>query len=179
MDAPQAENTARNMNSSDTLQKWRLAFQGLMYYGSLTPIVEQPDEQLAILLNSMVMIQGGNNYPLSRPLPDADQTYGCLIYATKIPLVVEVLILLSAIFLVAAFLAFVVCWLNVLKQPKSQKAATKTYHMAWFHGLHLLLPEIIWTRQDVWIMKRYHRFLQQILNIGWLDFLEQRAARML
>jgi hypothetical protein len=78
MDAPLAKSVVSNMNSSAAIQMWRMAFQGLMYYGTFSPIIENPEEQLAILLNTMMMIQWGNSFLLSTPLPDDDQTYDCL-----------------------------------------------------------------------------------------------------
>jgi hypothetical protein len=127
MDAPPAEGTASRMNSSAALTNWRLSFQGLMYYGSLTSNITQPEEQLVLLLNTMLMVQGGSNYLLQTLAPDADQTYGCLKFATEVPVVVEALVFISAALLVVTFLALLIIQIRLMAQPKAERQATKNF----------------------------------------------------
>jgi hypothetical protein len=89
MDAPIAETIVSQMNSPEVLFNWVPTFQGLMYYGALTPVVHDPEQELAMLLNTMAMVYGGNNMLLSSPALNADQTQGCIITATRIPLGVD------------------------------------------------------------------------------------------
>jgi hypothetical protein len=74
MDTPNAETILSQMESLKMLSIWKLAFQGLMYYDTLTPITQDPDQELAMLLNTMVTVYDGNNILLSVPALDADQT---------------------------------------------------------------------------------------------------------
>jgi hypothetical protein len=60
------------MESVTSLGVWKATFQGLMYYGTGTPVVQDPEQELAMLLNTMVMVYGGNNMLLSVPAPNAD-----------------------------------------------------------------------------------------------------------
>jgi hypothetical protein len=101
MHALNAETMQSQMESVTSLKAWTMAFQGLMYYGSLTPAVKDPEQELAMLLNTMVMVYGGNNILLSVPAPDADQTQGCIVMAAHIPLVVEAMVLIVAALLLA------------------------------------------------------------------------------
>ncbi|KAJ5776972.1 hypothetical protein N7520_000218 [Penicillium odoratum] len=94
MNAPSAETILAEMNATASLETWAATFQGLMYYGTGTTSISDPTTELAILLNTMTMVQGGDNILLSVPAPDADQTQGCIIAGTDVPLVIEALVLL-------------------------------------------------------------------------------------
>ncbi|KAJ5674934.1 uncharacterized protein N7477_004868 [Penicillium maclennaniae] len=94
MNATLAETITGAMNSTVALDTWKATFQGLMYYGTGTRSISDPALELAILLNTMTMVQGGNNILLSIPAQDADQTQGCVISATNVPLVMEALVLI-------------------------------------------------------------------------------------
>lgn len=113
MNAPTVENIQSQMWSISALNMWRLAFQGLMYYGTGTPVVQDPEQELAMLLNTMIMVYGGNNILLNSPAVDADQTQGCIVRATNIPLIVEALVLMVAGLLVA-LTTLLVCYSLVL-----------------------------------------------------------------
>ena len=103
LDAPGAENIVSQMDSPETLLKWSLTYQGLMYYGTGSDMIGEPQQQLARLLNTIVMIQGGDNDVLNTPSIDADQTIGCISEATHIPAVVEALFLIVIIILLILF----------------------------------------------------------------------------
>lgn len=94
MNAVPAEIITGAMNTTATLEVWKATFQGLMYYGTGTPSVSNPTLELAILLNTMTMVQGGDNILLSLPALDADQTQGCIVPATYVPPVMEALVLI-------------------------------------------------------------------------------------
>ncbi|KAJ5538982.1 hypothetical protein N7513_007314 [Penicillium frequentans] len=96
MNAVPAEKITGAMNTTIALENWKTLFQGLMYYGTGTPSVSDPELGLAILLNTMTMVYGGNNMLLSVPAQDADQTQGCIVFATNVPTVIEALVLLVA-----------------------------------------------------------------------------------
>jgi hypothetical protein len=100
MNAPNAETIQSQMESVTSLGVWKATFQGLMYYGTGTPVVQDPEQELAMLLNTMVMVYGGNNMLLTVSAPNADHTQGCIVSATHIPLVVEALVLIIATLLV-------------------------------------------------------------------------------
>jgi hypothetical protein len=127
MNAPPVETIQSQMWSSSALNVWLLAFQGLMYYGSLTPVVEDPGKELAMLLNTMVMVYGGNNILLSVPASDADNTQGCIVMATDIPLIVEVLVLTVAGILVA-LITLLACY-SLLFCTKDRVLKEATSHL--------------------------------------------------
>ena len=118
MNAAGAANTHRNMASLYDLNGWVATFQGLMYWGTNTPAIGDILDQLAILLNTMTMIAGGNNYLLASPQADADQTQGCLVPATLVPPVMVGIFFGTT----ALFIAMVIAWavtLVLLKNCKS------------------------------------------------------------
>ena len=78
VDAPGAKNTLSSMSSIYNINTWGLVMQGSMYNGADTPAVSNVPDQLAMLLNTMVMVSGGNNNLNSAPAADDDQTQGCL-----------------------------------------------------------------------------------------------------
>jgi hypothetical protein len=108
MTAPPVETIIRAMNSTATLEGWKATFQGLMYYGTGTPSVTNPTLQLAILLNTLTMVQGGDNIILSIPAPNADQTQGCIVPATDVPPVIMALVLIVAGSFVSLIVVFLV-----------------------------------------------------------------------
>jgi hypothetical protein len=99
-------------------------FQGPMYYGTGTPVVQDPEQELAMLLNTMVMVYGGNNMLLSVPAPNADQTQGCIVSATHIPLVVEALVLIIAALLVILTVLLASYALRLWAKDRVLKVAT-------------------------------------------------------
>ncbi|KAJ5642892.1 uncharacterized protein N7484_005399 [Penicillium longicatenatum] len=96
MSADLAEKITGAMNTTTALESWKTVFQGLMYYGTGTPSVSDPALELAVLLNTMTMVYGGNNILLSVPAQDAVQTQGCIVFATNVPPVIEALVLTVA-----------------------------------------------------------------------------------
>ncbi|KAH7136327.1 hypothetical protein EDB81DRAFT_844386 [Dactylonectria macrodidyma] len=87
LDAPGARNTRQKMASLYNLRHWVATFQSLMYYGTNTPAVNNVTDELAMLLNTMVMISGGGNYLLAKPLAGGDRTQGCIKVVAYVPLV--------------------------------------------------------------------------------------------
>ncbi|RDW63586.1 hypothetical protein BP6252_11131 [Coleophoma cylindrospora] len=106
--APPVQNVVNAMASLKALSLWKLTFQGLMFYGTGTPLVADPEQQLAILLNTMIMVQGGSNALLSTPAPDADQDQGCVVMATEVPRAVEVLVMITAVLLVTLLMLWLI-----------------------------------------------------------------------
>jgi hypothetical protein len=127
MSAPEAETALQSMQPWTTMQVWKMAFQGLMYYGTGTPVVVDPEAELAMLLNTMVMVQGGNNILLSVPALGEDQTQGCIAPATKIPFVVEALVLVVVGCAFGLLLLFVVYSLIIWSKDRVMKDATKHF----------------------------------------------------
>lgn len=108
LDAPGARNTHQNMASVYDLGEWVATFQGLMYYGTNTPVVNNVADELAMLLNTMVMISGGNNYLLATPLAGEDQTQGCVKVVAYVPLVmIGLFSFVGGLFLVSILLFIV------------------------------------------------------------------------
>ncbi|RKK68717.1 hypothetical protein BFJ69_g13352 [Fusarium oxysporum] len=107
LDAPGASNTHRQMASHYDLRGWLPTFQGLMYYGTNTSAVNDVTDQVAMLLNSMVMISGGNNYLLAKPVTGEDQTQGCIKVAAYVPpVMIGLFSFVGGLFLISTFLFF-------------------------------------------------------------------------
>lgn len=107
LDAPGASNTHRHMASHYDLRGWLPTFQGLMYYGTNTSAVNDVTDQLAMLLNSMVMISGGNNYLLAKPTTGEDHTQGCIkVVAYVPPAMIGLFSFVGGVFLISTFLFF-------------------------------------------------------------------------
>lgn len=117
MNAPGATNTARSMASLYDLKIWAPTFQGLMYWGTNTPAVNNVADQLAMLLNTMVMISGGRNYLLATPGVRQDQTQGCVKPAAYVPPTMIALFLLVLALSLLSLLAFLTLslWYRILK----------------------------------------------------------------
>lgn len=108
LDAPGARNTHQKMASVYDLRHWVATLQGLMYYGTNTPVVNNVTDEFAMLLNTMVMISGGNNYLLAKPLAGGDQTQGCIKVVAYVPLVmIGLFLFVGGLFLVSIFLFIV------------------------------------------------------------------------
>ena len=67
MNAVPAETITGAMNSTAALDMWKATFQGLMYYGTGTRSISNPALELAILLNTMTMVQGGRQHASFHP----------------------------------------------------------------------------------------------------------------
>jgi hypothetical protein len=124
MNAPNAETIQSQMESVTSLGVWKATFQGLMYYGTGTPVVQDPEQELAMLLNTMVMVYGGNNMLLTVSAPNADHTQGCIVSATHIPLVVEALVLIIATLLVILTVLLTSYALRLWAKDRVLKVAT-------------------------------------------------------
>jgi hypothetical protein len=96
-----------------------------MYYSTLTPVVQDPEQELAMLLNTMVMVYGGKIYYCRPQLSTQIRPKGCIITATHIPLVVEALVLIVARILIGLSIVLVSYTLLLWSTDKILKAATK------------------------------------------------------
>lgn len=110
---------------SDIARRVEVGFSRPEYYGSLTPAVKYPEKELAMLLNTMVMVYGGNNILLFVPAPDADQTQGCIVMAAHIPLVVEAMMLIVATLLVSLTALLFTYALILFAKDRVLKEATR------------------------------------------------------
>ncbi|EFY87060.1 hypothetical protein MAC_06849 [Metarhizium acridum CQMa 102] len=117
LNAPGATNTARSMASLYDLRVWAPMFQGLMYWGTNTPAVGNVAGQLAMLLNTMIMISGGRNYLLATPGARQDQTQGCVKPAAYVPPTMIAIFLFVLALFVLSLLAFLILslWFRILK----------------------------------------------------------------
>ncbi len=113
VDAPGARNTIISMSSIYDIKNWGLVMQGLMYNGADTPAVSNVPDQLAMLLNTMVMISGGNNNLNSAPAADDDQNQGCLSTVAYVPTGMVVVAISVAALLVVLAIAWLCAWLHL------------------------------------------------------------------
>ncbi|KAF5681910.1 hypothetical protein FDENT_7879 [Fusarium denticulatum] len=117
-----AEQTIRGMASGTTLKEWVPTFQGLMYNGFNTSAIQDVQDALAILLNTITMISGGNNYLLAEPGPGQDKTQGCLARAAYVPTVMVVIFLAVAGLGVTAFVAWCITSIRLFRSPSELEA---------------------------------------------------------
>lgn len=78
-------NIQRNIMSRQTLTDWTIVLDAAVYNGYQTPAAHDTQGKLEEVLNSMMMVSGGQNVLLNSPGPDADPTQGCIRYRTEIP----------------------------------------------------------------------------------------------
>ncbi|KAK6440437.1 hypothetical protein LTR95_003345 [Oleoguttula sp. CCFEE 5521] len=116
MDAPSAAAIASNIPSDSTLQAWGLLIQGNLYNGADTPPVDDVEDTLVWLLNSLVMVAGGGNYLLASP-PADHITQGCIKEITYIPPWVIYLAFVTAASLVLSLIATVYFWCTLRFNP--------------------------------------------------------------
>ncbi|KAI9690111.1 MAG: hypothetical protein M1820_010017 [Bogoriella megaspora] len=81
-------------DSFEVRAAWSMSFQGVMYNGTGTPINPEAADILGRHLNTMFMIQSGNN-SLSSTSPASSPTQGCLVDATDVPLLIVFLVLIG------------------------------------------------------------------------------------
>ncbi|KAF5560588.1 hypothetical protein FNAPI_4122 [Fusarium napiforme] len=117
-----AEQTIRGMASGTALKEWVPTFQGLMYNGFNTSTIQDVQDALAILLNTMTMISGGNNYLLAEPGPGQDKTQGCLVRAAYVPTVMVVIFLAVAGLGITAFVAWCITSIRLFRSPSELEA---------------------------------------------------------
>ena len=102
------ETLASSLATVSTLWDWVLQFQGFMYTGTGTRIVDDAPDLLSRYLNSMFMVQGSNNALSSTLLPeDQERKEGCVASSTTIP--IFVIVLVPFVFL--AIIAMILWWL--------------------------------------------------------------------
>jgi hypothetical protein len=112
-----AEQTVKDMASGTTLKAWAPTFQGLMYNGFNTTAIQDVEDALAILLNTMAMISGGNNYLLSEPEAGQDKTQGCLVKAAYVPTVMVVIFLVVAGLGITTLVAWCITSIRLFRSP--------------------------------------------------------------
>ncbi|RBA13913.1 hypothetical protein FPRO05_02705 [Fusarium proliferatum] len=117
-----AEQTIKDMASGTTLKEWVPTFQGLMYNGFNTSAIQDVQDALAILLNTMTMISGGNNYLLAEPGAGQDKTQGCLARVAYVPTVMVVIFLAVAGLGVTAFVAWCITSIRLFRSPSELEA---------------------------------------------------------
>ncbi|KAG4266935.1 hypothetical protein FPRO04_04547 [Fusarium proliferatum] len=117
-----AEQTIKDMASGTTLKEWVPTFQGLMYNGFNTSAIQDVQDALAILLNTMTMISGGNNYLLAEPGAGQDKTRGCLARVAYVPTVMVVIFLAVAGLGVTAFVAWCITSIRLFRSPSELEA---------------------------------------------------------
>jgi hypothetical protein len=125
INTPNLDSILSTILSKTTLSHWCASFQGLVYNGRYTPASNDTGSILEEVLNSMVMVAGGNNFLLNTTA--TDETQGCLVVRTNIHL--AVVILTSAI--TAITMVMLIYWivLIVLKRrcKKKKTGAQKQY----------------------------------------------------
>jgi hypothetical protein len=103
MDGPGVQWVLSGINSTETLLEWCTVLQGSIYDGSGTPASSDAGGILERLLNSIVMVEGGNNYLTSTPetsVSGGGNTQGCLVSRASVPIEIVLLLGLVSILLV-------------------------------------------------------------------------------
>jgi hypothetical protein len=108
------------METNWTLNDWVQVFQGGCYDGSGTPARTDVDTWLEQLLNTMLMVLGGDNYLLSSP-DSSSNTQGCVVTKTDVPIPIFVLVGVFAFILIA----ITACWLVALARIASAKRSNR------------------------------------------------------
>ncbi|KAF5596018.1 hypothetical protein FPANT_4452 [Fusarium pseudoanthophilum] len=117
-----AEQTIGGMASGTALKEWVSTFQGLTYNGFNTSAIQDVQDALAMLLNTMTMISGGNNHLLAEPGPGRDKTQGCLARAAYVPTVMVVIFLAVAGLGITAFVAWCITSIRLIRSPSELEA---------------------------------------------------------
>jgi hypothetical protein len=132
MEAPGAEFVQSRIQSVSALKLWVSYVQGLMYSGSYSLLVPTLTDELEIVLNTMIMVQGGGNFLLWDPTNFqldnggvVDPKQGCLILGTIIPAEVEFLVLFVALMMVAIVVTYLIYHFKVLRHARDNKEASK------------------------------------------------------
>lgn len=85
-----------------------------MYYGTGTPIVQDHERELAMLLKTIVVVQGGNNILLSSSRCESNSRVHN--FGNKIPFIVEALVLIVA----RSLIGLVILWTSYALQLRSK-----------------------------------------------------------
>ena len=116
MNAPEAVAIANSIDIGTALQTWLPGFMGIVYEGDDTSMVNDVEENMAWYLNSMIMVQGGDN-SLQKVAPASDPQQGCVVNWTPIPIEVAVLLCIIGILTLLASCAWLVLFL-ILRRTK-------------------------------------------------------------
>jgi hypothetical protein len=108
-----ADDILSSINTTWVLQDWAQGLQGGCYEGSGTPMQANATIFIEQFLNSMLMVQAGNDNLLNHPTGDSE-TQGCLITVTNLPTVILVLIALVGVLFVILLVYWVVLLLIIL-----------------------------------------------------------------
>jgi hypothetical protein len=123
--APLAAVAAYSLNSSATMNKWSPNMEGMFYYGADTVLSLDADKIMERLLNTMTMIQGGNDYLLATA-PANDPKYGCLKPRTNIPDGILALIGIELVFCLLLVLSYIFDWFRLRSMdPTRRKLADR------------------------------------------------------
>jgi len=115
----------RGINSSWTISDWIQVFQGSVYYGTGTNASNNTGGILEQVLNSMIMVAGGNNYLLDSS--HALDTQGCL--TTRTYLLWELIVLAGLMALILIFLLLL--WLVLAIQLNKWSRQMKPEDVRW------------------------------------------------
>ncbi|KAF4449544.1 hypothetical protein F53441_7203 [Fusarium austroafricanum] len=117
-----ADGTIGGMASGSTLRQWVPTFQGLMYYGTNSTAISNIDDALAMLLNTMTMVSGGNNYLLAEPAAGQDTTQGCLVRAAYVTTVMVAIFIVVAALGITSFVGWCITAISLFRAPSELDA---------------------------------------------------------
>ncbi|KAF8857450.1 hypothetical protein BDZ45DRAFT_744396 [Acephala macrosclerotiorum] len=73
-----------SINMTTAMLQWVDNLPSLIYDGPDTPITSSPESYLELVLNAMMMVQGGSGSILSPAISGLDQKYGCITPQTEV-----------------------------------------------------------------------------------------------
>jgi hypothetical protein len=94
------------MQSNSTLSQWVTGLEQVLYHGDLTDASSNITQSLEQYLNTMTMVQGGNNYVFNETLPSDTPLYGCLVLKTSISAAVLGLVGFAALILIVTLIYY-------------------------------------------------------------------------
>jgi hypothetical protein len=107
--------------SKSTLSHWCSSLQGLVYDGRYTPAGNDTGSILEEVLNSMVMVAGGNNFLLNTTA--TNETQGCLVARTNIHLIVIILTSVATAVTLISLIYWIVLVVLMWRCGKKKKRA--------------------------------------------------------
>jgi hypothetical protein len=132
MKAPGAEFVQSRIHSMTALRQWNEYIKGLMYSGSFSFLIPDLLLELEIALNTMIMVQGGDNFLLWDPVSfensgggSVDPNQGCLIMGTVVPADVEFLFVFVTLLMAVMLMTYLTHQLWVLRLARENKEASR------------------------------------------------------
>lgn len=95
-----------SMESNTTLGLWVDGLEQVLYRGDFTNASPNISQGLEQYLNTMTMVQGGNNYVFNETLPGDLPFYGCLVLKTNISLGVLALVGFAGLILIVTLIYY-------------------------------------------------------------------------